>query len=118
MGPGNAGAQAKKKFIDAPRYDFVVQFCWQVPKPDTMVELTSIYPGNGVPASQAPTDEPQEGDAAARGETANSNDDKPAAPPANGATNGAAGPQPEAGNAAPSSNTAPTNNAPAAGDTK
>jgi type IV pilus assembly protein PilM len=45
--------QAKKKMIDAPRYEFVVQFCWQVPLPDTMVELTQVYPGVADPANAA-----------------------------------------------------------------
>jgi type IV pilus assembly protein PilM len=59
---GAGGAQAKKKQIDAPRYDFVVQFCWQVPPPDTMVELTALYPGAvepaaGVTAVAEPSDE-------------------------------------------------------------
>ncbi|OYV85643.1 MAG: hypothetical protein B7Z73_13180 [Planctomycetia bacterium 21-64-5] len=48
------GDQAKKKLIDAPRYDFVVQFCWQVPPPDTMVELVQLYPGAVDPANAAP----------------------------------------------------------------
>ena len=39
------GGDRPKKKIDAPRYDFVVQFCWQAPPPQTMVELTQIYPG-------------------------------------------------------------------------
>jgi hypothetical protein len=30
-----------------------VQFCWQVPLPDTMVELTQVYPGVADPANAA-----------------------------------------------------------------
>jgi type IV pilus assembly protein PilM len=65
-----AGAgRGKTKKMDAPRYDFWIQFCWQVPPPQTMVELTQLYPsaaaaGNAVPAGApgegAETDEPDE----------------------------------------------------------
>ncbi|HVX14187.1 MAG TPA: type IV pilus assembly protein PilM [Pirellulales bacterium] len=48
--PG-AGGQVKRKRIAAPRYDFWVQFCWQVPPPATMVELATLYPGAGDPGN-------------------------------------------------------------------
>ncbi|HVA48321.1 MAG TPA: type IV pilus assembly protein PilM [Pirellulales bacterium] len=71
--PGAAGGgQAEKTLIDAPRYDFFLQFCWQVPKPDTMVELVQLYPGAVGPAD-APAVQAAAGEAAA--------DEAPAAPP-------------------------------------
>ncbi|MGH7138659.1 MAG: hypothetical protein ACREHD_23180, partial [Pirellulales bacterium] len=111
--PGAAAAQAKKKWIDAPRYEFIVQFCWQVPSPDTMVELAAIYPGSADPANAAPApgSEEQKGNGVPGGATgiprdaANLNEDNAAeAPPADEGDN-AAGPQPNAG-------TAPAANAP------
>jgi hypothetical protein len=75
-GFGSGADRGKKKMIDAPRYEFTVQFCWQVPPPDTMVELTQLYPsaavaGNGAAAPAAaasveaagmPADETADGD--------------------------------------------------------
>jgi type IV pilus assembly protein PilM len=57
--PAKAGAN--KKWIDAPRYDFVVQFCWQVPPPATMVELTQLYPSAAVAGNPAAAAAPGEG---------------------------------------------------------
>lgn len=51
---GMDAGQAATKMIPAPRYDFIVQFCWQLPTPETMVELARLYPGD-VP--QPPADE-------------------------------------------------------------
>jgi len=112
--PGAAGSQAKKKWIDAPRYDFVVQFCWQVPSPDTMVELAAIYPGSADPANAAPVPESEDengkktpgGAAGIPRDAANRNEDNAAeAPPADEGDN-AAGPQPNAP-AAPAANNPP-----------
>ncbi|HET6882453.1 MAG TPA: type IV pilus assembly protein PilM [Pirellulales bacterium] len=90
MGPAGMGnAQAKKKEIAAPRYDFVVQFCWQVPPPDTMVELTSIYPGAAEPAG-AFVAEPAEGAAAPTDESAEP-EDAAGAPPDKNEAGAAAG---------------------------
>ncbi|HWB13490.1 MAG TPA: type IV pilus assembly protein PilM [Pirellulales bacterium] len=50
-GPGAADRGRVK--IDAPRYDFVIQFCWQVPPPSTMVELAQLYPSAGAPGNGA-----------------------------------------------------------------
>jgi hypothetical protein len=57
--------------IAAPRYDFVVQFCWQVPPPNTMVELTQLYSSAAVAGNPVP--------AAAPGEPIEPAGDEPAA---------------------------------------
>lgn len=91
-GGGLLGADAdkpKKKWIDAPRYEFVVQFCWQVPPPETMVELTQLYPGAvGLPdaaAAEMAADEEEADDASEEG-VAGASDE----PAADGETDGAA----------------------------
>ena len=104
--PVQGGAKSGKKKISAPRYDFTVQFCWQVPPPDTMVELTQLYPsaaagGNaaqpGVPVERAEmpgdeltTDETAdddseiEGDETEEGDAAGPDEAAPAAKPNEG----------------------------------
>ena len=97
--PGAGGAQGKKKWIDAPRYDFVVQFCWQVPPPDTMAELATLYPGAVDPANAAipvpaptATDNGSPEDAAAEslGPAAEADDNNAETPAADGDEAGAA----------------------------
>lgn len=112
-GPGgDNGSQTKKKPIDAPRYDFVVQFCWQVPSPDTMVELAAVYPGVVDPANAAegePSDAAEGGGAPAGApaqppgpDAAKSNSAAAAAgSDGGGIQNGGASPPPAAANGSP-----------------
>jgi hypothetical protein len=86
---GVGADQPQTPTIPAPRYDFVIQFCWQIPPPETMVELARIYPGD-VPDAPVEDDSKEAAprDAAAAGDSAK-------AAPAEEAENTAAGPPPQ-----------------------
>jgi type IV pilus assembly protein PilM len=66
LGIGPAGGNNRKtKKIKAPRCNFVLQFCWEVPQPNTMVELRNLYPSTALPANgEAPAAVPNAGAAA------------------------------------------------------
>ncbi len=88
MGLGMGFGQPQGETIPAPRYDFVIQFCWQVPTPETMVELAHLYPGD-VPDAPA-----EESPAGAAPSDAALGDESEQAAPADEAEADAAGPPP------------------------
>ncbi|MGH7192032.1 MAG: hypothetical protein ACREJM_00690, partial [Candidatus Saccharimonadales bacterium] len=91
-GAGMFGMNANQpagETITAPKYDFVIQFCWQVPTPDTMVELAHLYPGD-VP--EPPADE---GKAEAAPPERAKGAELDEAAPADEADDDAAGPSPQ-----------------------
>ena len=102
-GFGTQGNAAGTKSLPAPRYDFIVQFCWQVPTPETMVELARIYPGDvpQPPASEEPA-APLGAEAAkaepAAGESADGDAPEPADAKAQPASLEPAAGEPAAGN--------------------
>jgi hypothetical protein len=66
MGAGGAPGAVRTKTIEAPRFDFIVQFCWQAPSPDQMAKIAQEIPsGEPIPeaavvkgaAEEAATDE-------------------------------------------------------------
>jgi hypothetical protein len=71
-GPGGAPGAVPTKKIKAPRFNFIVQFCWQAPSPDQMAKIAQEIP-SGAPfvedaAVEAAVDETAED--AADGEAA------------------------------------------------
>jgi hypothetical protein len=51
-GAGGAPGAVRTKRIPAPRFDFIVQFCWQAPSPDEMAKIAQEIP-SGEPIPEA-----------------------------------------------------------------
>ncbi len=57
---GAAGSQTPMKIISAPRFDFIVQFCWQAPSAEQLEKISAEIPsGVPLPAGPAETEEPE-----------------------------------------------------------
>lgn len=97
MGPGAMGDdQAPMEMMSAPRYDFIIQFCWQIPTPETMVELAHLYPGDvpEVSAEAKETDAIETTEKAAADDNDATTDPPEGAAPADDAQRDAASPPP------------------------
>ncbi|HUY90037.1 MAG TPA: type IV pilus assembly protein PilM [Pirellulales bacterium] len=106
--PGNAGpmpqganpmaggpGEIQMKPIEAPRFDFIIQFCWQAPSPDQLEQIAAQIPsgqriveeeGEAEAGEEMPADEAgEEMTDEAEGKTPPEGDAKPAEPDANAA---------------------------------
>jgi hypothetical protein len=76
-GAGGAAGAVPMKKIEAPRFDFIVQFCWQAPSPDQMAKIAQEIPSGAPIVEDAAADEAAEMEEGAEDKAAEDGEEMP-----------------------------------------
>ena len=80
-GVGGAGGPTATKTLSAPRFDFIVQFCWQAPSAEQLEKISAE-----IPSGEALPEQPMVAAPAASAPAGNAAEGEPAAKPGAGAS--------------------------------